>query len=319
MMRMPNFLIIGAAKSGTTALYFYIKQHPEVFMAKVKEPRFFAYEGGVPEWKGPLDAENNAWVITDKEAYTALFNDVGEEKVWGEASPIYLYSEPAPERIKNYAPDAKLVAILRHPIERAYSHYLHLIRDNREPLRDFGKALDLESERMANGWEWSWHYTKVGMYSEQIQRYYDRFPREQVKVYLYDDLQTDQAGLIRDMFRFMGVDENFTPDTEKRYNVSGVPRSRMMYKFLENLIKRPTWYKNAVKPFVPKRIRKRLSDQVYNMKASVLEKPPLQPEVVQRLKQHFHEDIVKLQDLLERDLSSWLNWQPSERALSGRE
>ncbi|MCW5935662.1 MAG: sulfotransferase, partial [Fimbriimonadia bacterium] len=158
-MRMPNFLIIGAAKSGTTALYFYIKQHPEVFMAKVKEPRFFAYEGGVPEWKGPLDAENNAWVITDKEVYTALFNDVSEEKVWGEASPIYLYSEPAPERIKNYAPDAKLVAILRHPIERAYSHYLHLIRDNREPLRDFGKALDLEPERMANGWEWSWHYT----------------------------------------------------------------------------------------------------------------------------------------------------------------
>ena len=125
-MTMPNFLIIGAMRAGTTSLYHYLKQHPQVYMSPVKEPRFFALEGEKPDPGRPTDERLMNHSITDIEAYRALFQAVSKETAIGEASPLYLYSPKAPERIRHYIPDAKLIAVLRDPVERAYSHFLDI-------------------------------------------------------------------------------------------------------------------------------------------------------------------------------------------------
>ncbi len=123
-MTMPNFLIVGAMKCGTTALYYYLEQHPQIFMSPVKEPNFFCFEG-----REGLDSGNS---ITDIAAYRGLFRGVSSERAIGEASHCYLYEPRAVERIKHYTPDARLIAILRSPIERAYSHFLHAVRNGTE-------------------------------------------------------------------------------------------------------------------------------------------------------------------------------------------
>jgi len=129
-MTIPNFLIIGAAKSGTTSLYHALKQHPKIFMSPVKEPNFFALEGGELNYpQGTVDPRYLAQCITTKEEYNQQFEGVSNEIAVGEASPIYLYHPQAPVRIKNCLPNVKIIVILRNPIERAYSNFLHHIRE----------------------------------------------------------------------------------------------------------------------------------------------------------------------------------------------
>ncbi len=151
-MTLPNFLVIGATKSGTTSLYTYLKQHPEVYMP-MKEPNFFALEGREPPffrgpegWKEPSQKR-----ITDLEGYRTLFAGASGEKAMGEVSPLYLYAPQAAYRIRRYVPEAKLVAILRNPVERAYSAYMHLVREDREPL-GFAEALKEEERRIQSNW-----------------------------------------------------------------------------------------------------------------------------------------------------------------------
>ena len=134
-MTMPNFLIIGAMKSGTTALYYYLEQHPEIYMSPVKEPNFFSSQ----------ERENAAGAVARIGNYRDLFRGVSGETAIGEASHSYLYEPGAAAEIRRYAPEAKLIAILRNPIDRAYSHFLHMVRSGTEPLDDFAQALQEEA------------------------------------------------------------------------------------------------------------------------------------------------------------------------------
>src|SRR5215210_1250841 len=168
-MTMPNFLIIGAEKSGTTALYHYLKQHPQVYMSPVKEPGFFSYEEGQkPISAGP--ARFTSERITDIEAYQRLFRGISDEKAVGEETPAYIANPEAPARIRRYIPDAKLIAILRDPTERAYSNYLHARWLGFEPIPDFARALQEEETRMQNGWGGLWRYKRKGFYFRQLKR-----------------------------------------------------------------------------------------------------------------------------------------------------
>ena len=165
-MTMPNFLVIGAAKCGTDSLCNYLNQHPEVYVSQDREPNFFVAEGR-PEipYRGPGDREAleslNMWVHT-LEQYQKLFAGVSTEKAIGEGTAWYIYLEDAPLRIKKHVPDVKLLAVLRNPIDRAYSAYTMLVRDGRETIEDFDKALDAESVRVLQGWEPIWYYTDIG-------------------------------------------------------------------------------------------------------------------------------------------------------------
>jgi len=306
-MTMPNFLIIGAAKSGTTALYEYLKQHPQIFMSWLKEPHFFAFEGEKPRFQGPGDQElYNYIVVDDVEGYRRLFQGASKETAIGEASANYLYIPRARDRIRHYVPEAKLIAVLRNPAERAYSSFLHMTRDSREPFDDFAQALQAEQERVQNNWGPIWHHKRAGFYYAQLKRYHEAFDRDQIKVYLYEDLRNNPIGVQKDIYKFLGVDDTFVPDVSARYNVSGVPRNKWLHA-LYTFLMRPHPLKSILKPLFPSGLRRRLLESTVNaIRNRNLAKPPFPAEVRRQLIGAYTEDILRLQDLIQRDLSEWL-------------
>jgi hypothetical protein len=290
---MPNFLIIGAMKSGTTALYYYLEQHPQIYMSPVKEPNFFCAGG---------QESSDSKSVTDIEAYRDLFKDVSAEKAVGEASHCYLYEPEAAARIQLHVPDAKLLAILRNPVDRAYSHFLHMVRSGIEPLSDFAQAIRKEETGAIQARSFQ-DYIGRGRYHEQLKRYFDAFDREQIRIYLYEDLSDAPLDTLQDTFRFLGVDDSFVPDVSLRRNVSGYPR----YKALDEFLRRPSSIKDALKIYLPWSLRRRLSKAFDNLKTRNLVQPQaVQPEVRQHLVEVYREDIQKVQNLIQRDLSHWL-------------
>ena len=292
-MTMPNFLIIGAMKSGTTALYYYLEQHPQIYMSPVKEPNFFC-SGERESW----DSES----VKRIGAYQYLFKGVSDEKAIGEASHCYLYEPQAVAQIQQHLPDAKLVAILRNPVDRAYSHFLHMVRNGTEPLTDFAQALR-EEETGAYQNRSPQDYVGRGRYYAQLKRYFDAFDRKQLKVYLYEDLTNAPIDTLQDTFRFLGVDDSFVPDVSLRRNVSGYPK----YKTLDKFLSRPSLVKDALKVYLPAGLRWRLSKAFDDFKTRNLVQPPaVQPEIRRQLVGVYREDILQVQELIQRDLSGWL-------------
>ncbi|HEY9849893.1 MAG TPA: sulfotransferase [Leptolyngbyaceae cyanobacterium] len=310
---MPNFLIIGAPKAGTTALYQYLKQHPQIYMSPVKEPGFFAFEGmkldsGMPFDRSlkerPTDSiERYQYLIsnaiTDLETYQDLFASVSNQIAIGEASPGYLYHPKACERIHHYIPDAKLIAILRHPVDRAYSSFVHRVQQNLEPITDFNQVIQKEDFRVKDVWWGTRHYVRVGFYCAQIKRYLDTFDKQQLKVYLYEDLASNPVKLIQDIFQFIGVDETVVPDVSTKHLVSGIPKS----KFWHNFLNRKSPIKDILKQLIPAKIGKQITS---DLRKRNLTKPPLSPDIRRQLIEVYKEDILNLQDLIDRDLSIWL-------------
>jgi hypothetical protein len=295
---LPNFLIIGAQKAGTTSLYYYLKQHPEVYMSPEKETHFFSYLDEEPVHGGP--GRPATAIIRDLAEYRRLFAGVAGERAVGEASPSYLYNERAPQRIGAYLPEAKLVAVLRQPADRAYSNFLHCLRSGREPLADFAAALEAEDRRVEENWGPLWHYRRKGYYHEQLSRYYELFEEDQIRVYLYEDLRERPEAVLADIFHFLEVDDAFVADTSERYNVSGVPRSRAARALVTRLNSVLPAVKPVLQRVLPYRVRQKIKGRVF-------EKPPgISPEVRAQLTEEYREDVEKLQGLIGRDLSGWL-------------
>ena len=304
-MTMPNFLLIGVPKAGTSSLYHYLRQHPEIYMPSppYKEPNFFAFEGEQLNFTGPGDdrAALNKYTITDLEAYQKLFQEVKDEVAIGEASIIYLYLPKTAAAIKYYIPNVKLIVVFRHPVERAFSHFLHLRRIGREWLTDFSQALQEETNRIARGYAPAWHYGQVGFYSHQLKRYFDIFERSQMRVYLYEDWKSNPIDFIRDIFQFLGVNDRFIPDMSTKHNVSNVVnQNRALYNFLtqENPIK------TALRAIIPAKLRQPIATKAY--KNNRMKAPQLTTEMRKKWIPLFRKDIEQLQELIQRDLSQWL-------------
>lgn len=296
---MPNFLIIGAAKSGTTALYQYLKQHPQIYMCPVKEPQFFAFEGEKLDFRGPGITINEI-AVTDTKSYCKLFDGVSNEVAIGEASTTYLPTSRASKRIKYHIPDAKLIAVLRNPVDRAYAAFMHAVRDGREPITNFDEALQAEEDRIKNNWGFLWRYQSLGFYSEQIRSYFDSFKQGQIKVYIYDDFTNSPSKVLQNIFQFLEVDDKFVPNIAAKYNVSGIPRNRKLHEFL----RKPTPVKSVVKS-LPIPVRQRI--KVYIIDRNLAPKLQLFPKIRGQLISVFREDILKLQEIIQKDLSGWLN------------
>lgn len=305
-MSLPNFLIIGAAKAGTTALYHYLKQHPQAYMSPEKETNFFAFEGQEVHFSGPGDEKMSESTIVTLEGYKEQFEDASNEVAIGEASPWYLYSDRAAENIHRHVPNAKLIVVLRNPVDRAFSSYLHLARDGRERLT-FEEGLSLEEKRIAQGWEYIWHYRQAGLYATQVERFLSLFHREQVRFYLYDDLVADPVRFLSDIYEFLNLDTSFMPNTSLRPNTSGLPKNQL----LGRLLLRPNPLKATVKLLTPKQFRYNLGQRINQR---LLEKPSLSKETRQKLLCGYRDDISSLQDLVGLDLSTWFEAQPSTPA-----
>ncbi len=294
----PTFIIIGAARAGTTGLYTYLKQHPQVFMSPHKETNFFSYEGCALDYQGPgRDYVNNS--ITELADYQRIFAEAGGARARGEASPLYLYEPQTPERIKAHLPEAKLIAILRNPVEQVYSHFLYARRQMIEPLEDIAAALDAEEERVAARWQPVFHYARFPRYFEQLSRYRAAFPEEQLRVYLYEDFEADPLSVLSDIFAFIDVDPSFRPDVSYRPNAGGNPRNHA----LQSLVMEPSLATKAAAAVLPMEWRARIRDAIsaWNMKREVCP-----PAVRARLLSQLRDDIESLQGLIGRDLSAWL-------------
>ncbi|WP_019506528.1 sulfotransferase [Pleurocapsa sp. PCC 7319] len=297
---MPNFLIIGAPKAGTSSLYYYLKQHPQIYMSSVKEPHFFALEGNKFDYVGPTEKGINrkGQIITNLEEYKDLFKEVSNEIAIGEASPIYLHSLQAPVRIKHYIPNAKLIAVLRHPAERAFSAFSHLVREGYETL-SFEQALIKEQERINNKWLNLFYYQKLSFYYESLKRYFNNFNKEKIQIYLYEDFRENTIDIVRDIFSFLEVNNDFVPDLTIK-NASGIPKSRFLY----DLFTKKNFIKSISKPFFTEQLRRKIYDRVTTQNLG--SKPTMPSEIKHNLINIYREDILKLQDLIQRDLSHWL-------------
>jgi hypothetical protein len=297
---LPNFLVIGAAKAGTTSLWDFLKSHPEVYLpAEIKETNFFALEGTRPNFRGPADAEGiNRGAITDLEAYQKLFDAVSDHKAVGEVATSYLYYPAAPLRIKAHIPDVKIIAVLRNPVDRAFSSYLHTIRDGRESVHDFAAALRLEDERIAANWEHIWHYKAMGFYYAQLSRYYELFDARQIKVYLFDDLVNDERAVLSDLMRFLGIDDTVEVRL-KRLNASSHARVSRV-NCIQSLVRGEHLIKRAARRLLP-------APWLAQARIALTRRIEVTSAVRRELIQFFRDDIEKLAGLIGRDLSSWVS------------
>src|ERR1700676_2967624 len=202
MNTMPNFFIVGAARSGTTSLHHYLRQHSEIYMAPNKETHYFSVNQFPSCFQGPGDDILNREIIRDEDQYSQLFANTGGKKAIGEASAFYLCFNGTAERIAHAVPDAKIIIILREPVARAYSAYMYLVRDGRETVR-FEEGLRLEEERKQKDFEPMWWYKELSLYYKQVKRYLDVFGTQQVKVLLYDELFTNPKSVLRELFIFL--------------------------------------------------------------------------------------------------------------------
>ncbi|MDJ0688715.1 MAG: sulfotransferase domain-containing protein [Xenococcaceae cyanobacterium MO_188.B32] len=301
-MKEPNFIIIGAPKSGTTSLYHYLNQHPQVFMSPKKEPKFFAFEEYSLDFNGPNKGveQIKQSTVTTYSKYLKLFETADKYKAIGEASPIYLHNPTAPKKISQYLPKVKLIAILRNPIERLYSDWKHQVRMGWEPEKNFLQALKKWEKREKENWLPYLNYFPKGLYYENLSRYFNLFEAEQIKVVLYEDLKSDANKLMRDLFHFLEIDENVTIDTSKHYMKSRpIPKNSIVESFLKLLEKITKKGENAIPLESLSSFRKSLS-QLNKISEKV------SPSVRRYLIKIYQDDILELQDLIDRDLSCWL-------------
>lgn len=298
---LPNFLIVGAARSGTTSLYNYLKPHPDVFMCPVKEPKFVTAQFLRFPLHGIGDSEVERNMVKSFADYKKLFENVRDEKAVGEASADYLYyHKEAIKYIKEFLGEPKIIIILRNPVERAFSNYMYLVKESREHL-SFEDALNNEEERKKLNWEYIWFYKDVGFYYQQVKAYLNNF--RQVRIFLYDDLERDAVALMRSLFGFLEVQTCFRPEIDVAYNASGIPKNRYLYGFLtkSNLLK--ATLKPVVDSVFPIESRSHLIERLKN---KCLQKAELVPEARKFLENLYREDIMKLQEIIRRDLSHWL-------------
>ena len=297
-IRLPNFLIIGAPKAGTTSLYRYLAEHPKVFMSPLKEPKFFAIEGQDVDYSGPGDDTHE--YITDYETYLSLFDSATSETALGEASPWYLHMRGSAERIHSRIPNVKIVAILRDPVERAYSQFCMHKGYSHEPISDFESAWQAEAKRMSDNWSPRWFYRDRGLYYAQLRRYFDIFDKDQIRVYLFEDLERDSLAVAQDIYEFLGVDNHFVPDTSQRFNARRTAGISSLYHALGR--------SRRIRSIANRLARSSIGSELIHVikKISLHGKLPLSSATRCRLIEEYRDDIVQLSGLIDRDLSQWL-------------
>jgi hypothetical protein len=234
----PDFLIMGAPKAGSSAVHAALTSHPQLFLSPVKEPKYFMCgDAPAPLYTGPGDAHSRREWIWRREEYLDLFRESPPGTLRGESTPFYLFDRESHRRIAESVPDVRLIAVLRDPVDRAYSNWMHLWADGLEPESDVVAACDAEEARIRGGWAPFWRYRGLGRYGEQLASLYRHFPADQVLVVRYRDLVDGPQAELNRICRFLGVEEHlvetvprdntrpFVPDGPRRYVVSRMIRA----------------------------------------------------------------------------------------------
>ena len=299
IMMKIDFIVAGAAKSGTTSLYHFLNSHPDIFIPEVKECRFFSKLDKQFSGLGAEYFANEG--ITEDEEYEKLFHG-HEQHVCGDISNDYLYyhGRSIENIVKYVGLHVRIIIILRNPVDRAFSSYMHHIREGWETL-DFRKALDFEEQRIKENWGWTYHFKNAGLYSEGVRNYMNTF--KNTRIYLYEDLQR-REWLINDICQFLNVDPDLIEDhLIKKFNKSGRPRFRFINDFSNGNGKTAKLIKPIVKRILPNKIRMELKQKIKDVN---LINEVITNEDRAYLIDYYQEDIKKLETVIQRDLSGWL-------------
>ncbi|WP_035800782.1 sulfotransferase family protein [Crocosphaera chwakensis] len=294
-IKLPNFLIVGIQKAGTTSVYNYLKQHPEVYLSPVKETDFLE-----KDWEKLIEQGHQfkPKKIVTFEQYKNLFKGVKNEIAIGEISPNYLFHyKTSTELIKRYVPNAKLIAILRNPVERAISDYLMHVREAQSNT-SLKEQIQYKSDK-------SFVIIK-GKYYQPVKHYFEHFGREQVSIFLYDDLRKNSKKFIQDIYKIIGVDPDFEPDTSRKLQVAQVPKNQAVNNLLVRKNPIRSLSANLLKPLLSEKKRQKLRSLLIGMNSKSKDEIDSFDEEKQLLLNLYHDDILKLQDLIDRDLSPWL-------------
>lgn len=291
----PHFLVIGAGRAGTTSLHHYLAQHPQLFLPRTKAPSYW-YAVGVERAR---QSTLPATFVRDAAAYEALFASAPPGHLRGEVSPVYLASTDVAARVATALPATRVVAILRNPVDRVYARWVARRRDGLEPIDHFESLIDAECRLPLVRTDAHATYLAGGMVSHVLRTWYEAFPAEQRLVLWFDDFARDSAQSLRDVCRFLGVDEAATVDTSQSHNRSGGR--------IRNPVVRAAWsaslpLRRALRPIVPRTLR----DRAFQLATRDVDRLPLAPETRDRLTELYREEILSLAALTGRDLSSWL-------------
>jgi hypothetical protein len=288
-MQKPNFLIIGAPKAGTTSLYHYLGQHPEIKFAAIKEPKYFSFRDLRFDFNAPAWAVDQIKrsTITDEDTYLKLFSDLTAPNI-GEASPNYFHFLPAAENIYKFDPKMRLIVILRNPVDRLYSDWKHNIRMGWEPVKRFDKILKITESRMNNNSLPYYDYLIKGCYASHLKRFYDLFSGEQIKVVLYDDFQKDSNLVCQEIARFLGARSDFSFQTQRIHLQSGLtPRNISLYKISKKIGRLNKW------------LEMKLNDL-----NSIPEEIPAKDKLV--VKDYYYSEMLELEKMIGKNFNSWL-------------
>jgi Sulfotransferase family len=310
--RLPEFFIVGSPKTGTTALYEMLRQHPQIYMPDLKEPHFLASEmKPLPEFADE-PRERYMHLPHTLEKYLALFEDAMPGDRVGEASAFYLWSPTAADRIAELQPEARIIAILREPASFLRSLHMLFLRWDVENEKDLRKAISLAPSRR-NGKNLPprshrpqlLQYADHVRYVEQLGRFHAKLPPEQILVLIYDDFRRDNDATVRSVLRFLDVDEQSAPIEPLDTNVT--TRTQRSYRaryFLMSLRGRSTsarFARRTIRRLTTQRVRRGALDafQRHVVSASA---PPPDEAVMSELRQRFKPEVVALSEYLGRDL-----------------
>jgi Sulfotransferase family len=315
-MRKADFFVVGVVKGGTTALYNYLAQHPEVYLTRIKETNHFAKDDVQPEHFGKeyaLDVRIDLAKyiaggmrevvhiahVNDDAQYAALYSKAKEQKALGEVSNSYAICPSAAARIRAYNPHAKLFIMLRDPVRRAWSQYLMNLREGKTSEKDFLREVHADHDRRPKGWGVNHQYLELGKYAGQIRRFRELFPQEQFHVLLYEDYVKDPAATMRQIFGTLGVDPQVPIDFSERHNSAAMPRHQALNSVLVK-----SGVLKTVKDLVPRGGREMFKRMLY----SEDNVPKLDHQTANALWSEYATDVSELGDMLGKDLLTY--WGP---------
>ena len=305
-MALPDFLIVGSPKAGSTALHDALALHPRLYLSNPKEPKFFLGDGTRPDrahHRGPGDAHSAREWVWNQSRYERLFSHAPQGALSGESTPFYLWDRQAHQRIHKLIPDVKMIAVIRDPVDRAYSNWTHMWCDGLEPESNFLRACELETERVKAGYAPFWRYLEIGLYGKQLEHLYKVFPTEQVFVLRYRQLVDDTQAVLDEICRFLEVETGV---------ISGAPRSNVstwapdspVNRVLQKIMRAGAVAGSWAPPKIWRQVQRPLLAALHRGR---LQRPKLAVEDRRRLLPYFAEDARLLESLTGTSFADWQN------------
>lgn len=295
----PDFIVVGAPKCGTTSLYYYLMQHPDIYLPEKKELHFFSKEILKANFGGPGDADRNLRNICgDESRYNQYFEKASAHCIKGEISPSYFVYPETAERIKEICGAVHIIIMLRDPVEKAFSQYCHMLTNGIETL-SFEEALQSEDGRAEEHWNDFWLYTKSSYYCQRVKKFIEVFGKEMVKIIFLEEFSRETNEVLGEICRFLDVNSDYSFKIEERYNKSGKPHSKLFMRLLTR--------QNPLRKFIGSKFSYGFKQDMYNklMNLNTGKKPELKEQTRNELKEKFRDDILCLEDFLGLDIG-WL-------------